>query len=515
MVDKKDFLLKESHARTERMMTIPAKKSMILDRNGEKLAVSHPYYRLAINPKIFDRSKESIHHLSVLSGADEKLVINKLQRGKNRSFVVILNRLDHKRAQAITRKNIKGVLLEEKKGRFYPLGEKASSIIGYLDSEGVGRLGLEKQFESYFNTQDGRMLYTQNLLGQVTSVNFFQAPQSNDDLTLTMDHRIQTAAWSALKDCVEYHQADHASAVVLDVKSGEILAIADYPSFDPNRPISTLDEKTRTRAVSDLFEPGSIIKPIALTAVLQHHHYDPKMIIDTEGGQMHFEDVVIHDHKNLGHISFEDILLKSSNIAMVKLATSLPEGYLLRQYERFGLLTPLFVQIPGEISGKHIAKPTLVDEGVMSYGYGVSTSVLAMARAYNVIANLGKDPGVNIVTTKHRITPESLITEKQAKQITDMMVKVTQMGVSSRLASIKGIDVAGKSGTTKLLNSEGLYQKEYISSFAGFAPAYCPKVVVVVIVDKPKKHGYYGGKVAGPLFAKIMRHALHYHPDFE
>jgi len=209
-------------------------------------------------------------------------------------------------------------------------------------------------------------------------------------------------------------------------------------------------------------------------------------------------------------MAIDDVLLKSSNIAMVKLTGEVAPGTLLKTYQSLGLFSPQFVQLPGEAVGRHVENPTLIDEAAMSYGYGLSVNLLSMARAYNILANGGMDPGVHLVFEKHRPEPEMIIQREYIDRIKEMMVKVTEEGVSSHKAQVKGIKVAGKSGTTHILGKSGQYENQYVSTFAGFAPSDKPEVVVVVKVHNPKQHGHYGGQVAAPIFAKLVSEARSY-----
>lgn len=511
-IDQQPFLLEKSHARSERNMVLFAQKGMMTDRDGRPLAISTPYYRLGVNPKKLQISPKDWKKLASVMGVPEKVLKQKIDNAKDKNYVALSTRLGYQQMLGLKDLPLEQLVLEEKKGRYYPLGEKAAQVIGYVGVDGQGKMGLEYQFDNYIDGHDGSMSYTKNLLNQVTSVHDYLPEVSGENLRLTLDARLQTMAYGYLEEAVKHHDADYAACIVSSVKTGEVLAMASYPSFDPNNQLAELNDATKNHTVSDVIEPGSIIKPIALAAVLKHTGHDPGERIDTSGGAYEYQGQTFHDHKDLGEIAFREIFMKSSNIAMVKLTQSLPENLLLNTYRAFGLFSPTYIQLPGESSGRHVDDPNLVDVAAMSYGYGLSVNMLAMVRAYNIIANDGFDPGLHLIFEKHRPNPEEVISKVVARQINDMMVLVTEQGVSSQRAKVANVSVAGKSGTTHHLGKDGEYQKEYVASFAGFAPSEDPEVSIVVVVNKPKKNGHYGGQVAAPLFAKLLRCALTYSP---
>lgn len=508
VTDHQDFLLKESQARTERQLTFFAKKGDIFDRHGHPLAVSTPYYRLSINPSKYPLDKKKQHVLAQALGMEIATLEEKLNAAVSKNYVQLASRLTKEQVCAVSLLKWDGLVFEEGKGRYYPLGESAAPVIGVVDTDGLGVMGIEYQFNRYMAAKDGVMDYTQNLLNQVTKIHQYVPAKPGQHLHLTLDARLQHQAYQILKQAAMYHNAEHVSCVILKAKSGEILAMANYPSFDPNQRLSSVGEATKNHVLTDLFEPGSIIKPLALAAMMPR--IDIPEEIDTEGGSYMYLNHTFHDHKDLGQIAFKDILLKSSNIAMVKLYQQMKTGELTKHYQKFGLFSPTYSQFPGETIGRHVEKPTRVDEAAMTYGYGLSVNLLSMAGAYNIIANQGLDYGLHLVFEKHRPSPEQVLSQDIAQKIVEMMERVTQYGVSSYRAKVGGLTVAGKSGTTHLVGKNGEYVDEYVSTFAGFAPSQDPEVVVAVKVYKPTKHGHYGGQVAAPIFSKLVQAALGY-----
>ncbi|MCP8352538.1 peptidoglycan D,D-transpeptidase FtsI family protein [Candidatus Synchoanobacter obligatus] len=509
---QQSFLLKKSHARTERALTFTADKGQMMDRNGQLLAVSLPYYRFAIDPRKHDYNKGEVKKLASILGDSFDRLWQKIEHSQGKKYILISNRLTDTQVKDLMALSWEGLIFENRRGRYYPMGESASTLVGYVDLGGKGQIGMEYQFDQYIDGKEGTMSFTQNLLNQVTQVHAYHPPIAGKCLTLTIDRRLQKMAYDALKDAVDYHDAEYASAVILSSRTGEVLALANYPSFDPNIPMASLDERVKNHAISDLFEPGSIIKPLALASALEKNQHNMPTSVDTHGGSYTYLGQKFQDHQDLGEVEFEDILLKSSNIAMVKLVSQMPENTLIQSYQKFGLFSPLFVQLPGESRGTHVDHPTKVDEAAMSYGYGLSVNLLAMARAYNILANSGEDFGVHLVFEKHRPKSERVVSAKTVKELLPLMVKVTEQGVSSHKAKVNGVSVAGKSGTSHLLGESGQYENSYVATFAGFAPSEDPEIVVTVMVYKPKKHGHYGGQVAAPIFSSLLSRALEYVP---
>lgn len=511
-VDNQKFLLEKSQARTQREIEIFSEKGQIVDRNGMLLSVSIPYYRFAINPIKHEYSHEDLEVLSnILNQSVEKLGQKIIDKSGSK-YIKLADRLNTQQMKALSGLSWEGLIFEQMKGRYYPLGKKASPLVGYVDIEGKGQVGVEYQFDEYMSGRDGKMLYTQNLLNQVTKVHQYQSPVVGQDLELTIDYRLQYYAYNVLKEAVAQYKAESAALVVIEAKTGEIMAMVNYPSFDPNKPISSYDDKIKNRVVMDIFEPGSIIKPFAMAAILEQQSHDPDEQLDVSGGHYSYHGHVFHDHEDMGILPFKKLFARSSNIAMVKLVDGLPKDKLVNMYRRFGLFSPTFVQLPGESVGRYILDPGKVDLAAMSYGYGLSVNLLAIAKAYTILANDGQDPGIHLVFEKHRAKAERVVSSEIVSQITDMMVLVTEEGVSSKRAKIKGMKVAGKSGTVHLLGDDKQYEDEYRATFAGFAPSDDPKFVVAVMVHRPGGSRHYGGQVAAPIFAKVMKEAFNYPP---
>ncbi|MDC3181007.1 penicillin-binding protein 2 [Gammaproteobacteria bacterium] len=503
------FLMENSQARTERSISFPAKRGEIQDRYHFPLGLGLSTYRMKITPKQFQPTAIQQQKLKATIGEH---VFNQKKLAKSWFYVDKI--LNAEQVKVVDELALEGVEIESKEGRYYPFAQAASQVVGLLGAERKGVLGIEYLFDDYLKGVDGAMHYSQNRLGQIHEV--FENVEANDgtNLVLSLDARIQKLGWEVLEKAVDYHQAEQAAAIVLDVATGEVLAMLNYPSFDPNIPLKKVDSTTKNFAVTELFEPGSIIKPLVMSAVLSHHALDVEETIGIEkdgfllGGHKIFDD---QDHTE---IKIKEIFQKSSNIAMVKLSQALPKGYLLNHLHQLGLFTPSYLSLTGESVGRHNSG-NAIEIATMSYGYGLSVNLVAIARAFNIIANQGYDVGLHLLKDSTRPDPERILSKQVCTTLTTMMERVVKYGVSSKRASVDGVSAAGKSGTTRQLSDNGEYLQSYTSSFVGFAPAKSPKVVIAVMVKSPKKHGYYGGQVAAPIFSKLMKIALHYHQNQE
>lgn len=511
-VDNQKFLLEKSRARTEREIVISSEKGEIMDRNGMLLSVSVPYYRFAIDPTKREYQDAEIETLSPILNQPFEVLRKKIKEKGGARYVKLADRLTSQQMKALSDLSWEGFIFEEMKGRYYPLGNKASPLIGYVNLDGDGQAGVEYQFDEYMSGRDGKMVYTQNLLNQVTKVHEYQSPLEGNPLQLTIDYRLQYHTYEILKEAVSYYEAESASLVVISAKTGEVMAMVSYPSFDPNDRLAEYNDSVRNRVVMDLIEPGSVVKPLAVAAVLEEGEHDENEKLDAKGGEYKYHGHVFKDHKDMGVLPFKDLFALSSNIALIKLIEDLPDNKLLEMYRRFGLFSSTYVQLPGESIGRHVPDPGKIDIAAMSYGYGLSVNLLSIARAYTILANDGMDPGVHLVFEKHRPEAERVVASEIVKQIKDMMVLVTEKGVSSKRARVGKLKVAGKSSTVHLLGSEKEYMNEYTATFAGFAPSDDPLFVVAVSINRPKKHGHYGGQVAAPVFSKIMKIAFNYPP---
>ncbi|UTC24244.1 penicillin-binding protein 2 [Candidatus Comchoanobacter bicostacola] len=503
-----EFLVEQSSERTKRNMQLKAQRGAILDRNRIPLSVNLPAYRLKIYPKQV-KDPADVKKLKQVLGKSHS--IEKLLNA-SQNFVYVPGTLTRAQVKQLTQ--LQGVEIEEVSNRYYPFSHSTSAIVGVLGREWQGLLGLEYQFNDWLTGTDGSMQYTQNLLHQVHTVHAYHKPVVGGDLLLTLDTRLQQLGYQILANAVDHHDAKSASAVILEVETGDVLAMLNYPSFNPNIRLSKVDEHTKNKSISNLFEPGSIIKPLAMASILSHQYYKPNYMIETSAEGHLVGSQYIKDHKYLGVLKFEDVLVKSSNIAMIKLTEQLPDDYLVNTYHKMGLFTSSYLPLYGENVGKYL-KVSDANKLTMSYGYGLAVNLMSMARAYNIIANKGLDVGLHLLLKGNRVRPEAVLSEDVTQYITQLMTRVTKYGVSSRSAAIEGVSVAGKSGTTHTLSEYGKYEDEYIASFAGFAPSNNPKIVIAVMVERPRKNGHYGGQVAAPIFAKLLHLALSYYDSKE
>ena len=437
----------------------------------------------------------------------ERLV---LQRSK-REFVYLKRHIRPELAEQVARLNIDGVYLQREYRRYYPTGEVAAHVLGFTNVDDVGQEGLELAYNDWLRGESGRKMVIKDRLGRtIKHVESIQAAQPGNNLTLSIDRRLQYLAYRELKRAVNQNKAKSGSAVILDTKTGEVLAMVNQPSYNPNNRSKLTSNHLRNRAVTDVFEPGSTIKPFTVAAALESGRFKPNSIVNTSPGYFHIGKYVVQDIKNYGRINLSTILSKSSNIGASKLALAISAKNLTDVHSRIGFGFTTGSGFPGEVGGI-LNMPTekqLVEKATLAYGYGLSVTPLQLARAYAVIANDGMMPAVSFIRTNEIKNETRIISSKNAKAIRKMLEAVVSTEGTGRLASVAGYRIAGKTGTVKKASAGGYSDDRYIAVFAGIAPASNPRLAMVVTINEPRGDVYYGGKVAAPVFSKVMSGAL-------
>lgn len=510
-VFNKDFLQSQGNARYLRTMPVAAHRGVITDRYGDPLAVSTPVDSVWINPAEFITAKTSWNKLtSLLSLNAEKVERLVLQRSK-REFVYLKRHIRPELAEQVARLNIDGVYLQREYRRYYPTGEVAAHVLGFTNVDDVGQEGLELAYNDWLRGESGRKMVIKDRLGRtIKHVESIQAAQPGNNLTLSIDRRLQYLAYRELKRAVNQNKAKSGSAVILDTKTGEVLAMVNQPSYNPNNRSKLTSNHLRNRAVTDVFEPGSTIKPFTVAAALESGRFKPNSIVNTSPGYFHIGKYVVQDIKNYGRINLSTILSKSSNIGASKLALAISAKNLTDVHSRIGFGFTTGSGFPGEVGGI-LNMPTekqLVEKATLAYGYGLSVTPLQLARAYAVIANDGMMPAVSFIRTNEIKNETRIISSKNAKAIRKMLEAVVSTEGTGRLASVAGYRIAGKTGTVKKASAGGYSDDRYIAVFAGIAPASNPRLAMVVTINEPRGDVYYGGKVAAPVFSKVMSGAL-------
>lgn len=510
-VYQRDFLLDQSQARVLRTVSMPAHRGMIQDRNGKPLAISTPVVSVWVNPQQFVADAASLKQLAELLHLPAAFIEKRATKRGDVEFAYLKRRIDPQVAASVRALHIAGLHFQKEYKRFYPEGAASAHVVGFTNIDDQGQEGLELGFNSWLAGHAGEKKVVKDRLGHVIAdVSTVKAPEQGRDLQLSLDQRIQFLAYSVLADTVKRYAAKAGSVVVMDPHSGEILAMANLPSYNPNRRPKDTDGRYRNRAVTDRFEPGSTIKPFNVALALASGRYDAHSEIDTNPGWMRIGGYTIKDDGlNYGVINLEQLLKKSSNIAAAKVMLSLDPADYWRLLREVGFGQRTTSGFPGEVAG------TLVDRDIwqpsvvagMAYGYGVAVTALQLAQAYCVIANDGVRMPVTFLKRHDLPRGQAVMPKKIANQVADMLESVVDHGGTGRRARLKGYRVAGKTGTAYVAGKKGYDKKRYVSSFVGFAPLSDPRFVVAVVVFEPKKE-HFGAVVAAPAFAQIMSGAL-------
>ncbi|MES2663406.1 MAG: penicillin-binding protein 2 [Pseudomonadota bacterium] len=507
-----DFLKNQAERRYLRSERLAAYRGKILDREGKVLAVSTAVTSFWINPKLF---------LNDLNA--QKLLINtfklnptefqsRLKRYRDKEFMFIQRRLSEEEVKSLGEINISGLYQMPEYRRFYPAGIAAAHLVGMSDIEEHGQEGIELAYDTYLRGELGKRLVIKDRRGSVVKdLGIQTSARDGQDLQLSIDIRFQYATYQALEKVVTKNQAKAGTAVIVDVKRGEIIAMANYPSFDPNDRRKFDRSFLRNRALTDLFEPGSTMKPITAIAALESGLYNPDTKIETHPGYFPVGRKLIRDHRNYKTITLTQMLTKSSNVATTKIALALPPATLPELIYRFGFAQPLSLGYPGEqigsAPGTDLWRP--IEIATLSYGYGVSTNITQLAQAYAIIGNGGVRVPLTLFVRDNPPKTERVIDENVADDVLQMMETVISAEGTARAAGIKGYRVAGKTGTVHKLSAKGYTGKDYLSVFAGIAPVSKPRWAMAVMIDEPRGKAFYGGEVAAPVFAEVIAHMLH------
>ncbi len=509
-VSQTRFYQQEANKRQIRTEIIPVSRGVIYDRNGEPLAISVAMESVWVDPVLlmenFDRIDQLAHKLD-LDAEKLKMLVSSRQ---NRRFLYVKRLIEPELADEIRALGIMGVNFQTEFKRFYPAGETAAQLIGITDIEDQGLEGLERFFDNELSGEPGLKRVVKdsrgNVIREVEEIRPLVQPQ---DLHISIDRRLQYAAYRSLKKAMYRYGAQSASAVVLDVATGEVLALVNQPSFNPNRrDPRALKEGLLNRAVMDVYEPGSVMKPFTVIAALESGQYHPDTVVDTTPGRLEIDGTVVHDLRDYGALTVEQIIAKSSNVGMAKIALDLDREHLWDVYRRFGFGSPTQNLVRSESSGyfPHFSKWRRVDQAALSRGYGLSVTVLQLAAAYSAIAADGRWRPPSFI--KGLVHPDKAVLDPTIVQDVRRILKsVTSQQGTGRQARIPGYLVAGKTGTARK-NEHGQYVDKYVATFAGFAPASNPRLVVVVSINDPAGDEFGGGQVAAPVFAEIMQTAL-------
>ena len=510
-ISSQEFLQKQGDARHLRTIKINAHRGNIYDRNGEPLAISTPVDTIWINPQQVKDNVERLPELTAVLNVDLQTLQQRLIKNASREFMYVKRRVQPALAEKIKALSIEGVYLQREYQRFYPTGEVSAHVLGFTNVDDKGQEGVELAFNDYLSGKPGAKKIIRDRLGRaIDDVERIRSAQPGQDLTISIDKGLQYLAYRSLKSAMKKHNAKSASAVVLDVKTGEVLAMVNQPSFNPNDRRDLKPSKTRNRAVTDLFEPGSTIKPITMVAALESGQWHAGDAINTSPGYMRVNNTAIKDIRNFGKLSLPAVIYKSSNVGISKIALSLSKEHQWHVYRQFGLGQTTDSGFPGEIAGHFdfYKKVSDFERAALSFGYGLSVTPLQLARAYAAIANGGVIKPVNFVKVDEEIAGERIASNKSIVALTKMMEKTVSSKGTAIQAGVLNYRVAGKTGTVHKSKAGGYEEDSYQSVFAGFAPVSNPRLAMVVMIDEPKAGEYYGGTVAAPVFSNVMMNAM-------
>lgn len=510
-----DFLEAQGDARHQRSMTLAAHRGMMLDRHGEPLAVSVPVDSIWMEPRRFEATDENFEQLGLLLRMSPETLKARVMRRKNAGFMWLKRRMEPFQADQVIDAQLKGVHARREYRRFYPTAEVNGHLLGYTDIDDKGQEGLEKAYEDWLRGEPGKARVMKDRSGRpVAELDGYIAPREGKSLKLTLDRRIQFLAYRALKRTVQAHDAKGGTVVLVDVPTGGILALANQPAFNPNDRSSMAVTGLRNRSLTDVFEPGSTIKPFVIATALDEGLVKTDTIIDTSPGWMMVGRKRIKDHRNYGKLDIGGVLRKSSNMGATKMAMSMSKEDLWTTYDKLGFGHITATNFPGERRGvlPHFADWQKISQATMSYGYGLSVTAVQLAQAYTVLAAGGVMRELSFVSDEVRYTgnEKRIFSEQTAYDVVAMLDSVVQGdGGTGRKAQIDGYRVAGKTGTAHKVSAKGGYDRDrYLAVFAGMAPSTNPRIVAIVVVDEPGRSQVYGGQVAAPLFADVARDAL-------
>jgi len=504
-----EFLQDEGEARFLRQVEIPTLRGRILDRNGQPLAVSTPVESVWAHPGELLQAADRIPLLASVLEQDAEDLQRKLSQRAGREFVWIVRRINPDLAERVRQLGIPGVFLQREYRRFYPAGESSAQVVGITNIDDVGQEGLELAYNNWLTGRTGLKRVVQDRLGRtVEDIELVREAEPGRELRLTLDRRLQYLAYRALTETVNRHQARSGSVVLLDVTSGEILAMANAPSFNPNASQRDNPEGMRNRAVTDVLEPGSVIKPFVVAAAIEAGIAWPEMEIDTSPGTLRVSGHTIRDVRDFGELTVTGVLTKSSNVGVVRLAQQMEPRLMWSMFSRLGFGRVSGIGFPGESAGvlrDHQRWRTL-EQATMAYGYGLSVTPLQLARAMAAIADEGRLRQPSLIQgTENPV--HSVLDPALARDLTAMLETVTRPGGTATGAAVQGYRVAAKTGTSRKVGVSG-YSDRYVASIAGFAPVSRPRLAMAVVIQDPGGEAYYGGLVAGPLFGQVMRSAL-------
>ena len=504
------FLQEKGKARYSRVIEVSAHRGMISDRNGEPLAVSTPVESVWASPPDVEADRRQVKKLAQILGMDAEEVKNRLF-DTSRDFVYLKRLLPPEQVEKVVSLNLPGVSLKREYRRYYPAGEEAAQTLGFTGQDDNGQEGMELALQEQLAGKPGsRRVIKDNRGYIVEDAGSLHAAKPGGDIVLSLDSKLQHIAYRELENAVRQHRAKAGAVVVLDAHSGEVLALANYPGYNPNNRSNANSKEMRNRAITDLFEPGSTLKPFTVAMAIETGKVQPNTVIDTEHGVFTVGNRKIHDAHSESMLTVAQVIQKSSNVGAAKIALSLPSQAMWQGLSDSGFGMQTGSKFPGEAMGRLRDPKTWrpIEQATMAYGHGISVNLLQLARAYTIFASDGELKPISLLKLDVPPAGKKVFSERTARELRAMMEMVVLPGGTAPQAQVAGYRVAGKTGTAHKLE-DGRYVNHYVASFVGVAPASNPRLVVAVMIDDPSGAEYYGGEVAAPVFSKVTGAALH------
>jgi len=510
-VFNKEFLNQQADTRHLRTERISAHRGAITDRNGEPLAISTPVDSVWANPKELASAVDRVPELARILDLDPELLMRRITRSMDKEFLYLKRHLNPELAHQVMALKLPGINSLREYRRYYPAGEVTGHLVGFTNIDDDGQEGLELAFNHWLAGETGSKRVLKDRLGRsVENVASIKPPHHGKDLVSSIDLRLQYLAYRTLKSAIQQHKAESGSVVILDIETGEVLAMVNQPTYNPNDRSQYSAERYRNRAITDIFEPGSSIKPLIMAAAIESGRYRAGSMVDTSPGYVVVGPKRIEDSHNLGRISLSTVLSRSSNVGATKIAMSLEPDQLWQTMTKFGFGSLTSSGFPGESAGllTHYSDWRKISQATLGYGYGVSVTPLQLAQAYAAFGSDGEIRPVSLIKLDLPNDGQRIMASDTAASIRMMMEDVVKPGGTGSEAGVVGYRVAGKTGTSWKFSAGGYSEDEYFSVFAGLAPASNPKLAAVVIIDEPTGDLYYGGDVAAPVFGEVMTESL-------
>jgi cell division protein FtsI (penicillin-binding protein 3) len=504
------FLQEKGEARYSRVLEVPATRGRILDRNGEALAVSTPVKSIWAIPSDADLTRREVRRLAALLGMSTNELDRRLSDA-SRDFVYLKRLVAPETAEAVETLGLRGIHQHREFRRYYPAGEVTAHVIGFTGVEDSGQEGVELAYQDTLGGVPGSRRVIKDRMGRIVEdVESIRAAQDGRDLVLSIDAKIQSLAYGALKAAVSRHRAKAGALIVLDSHSGEILALANVPSYNPNNRAGLSGAQLRNRAITDLFEPGSTLKPFTIALAIETGKVTPRTVVATPSGRLAMASYTIRDLHPAPALTVAEVLQKSSNVGAAKIALGLPREAMWDLFRDVGFGAAPALAFPGAAAGRlrDYKRWRPIEQATMAYGHGISVSLVQLARAYTIFARDGELVPLTLVKTGAAAAGDKVLSAEAARAVRRMMELAVQPGGTGPRARIVGWRVAGKTGTAHKQENGAYAAEKYLSSFVGIAPASAPRLVVAVMIDEPAPGEHYGGAVAAPVFAQVMQGAL-------